>query len=69
MTRRPKAPEPHEVLYTSEVARWLKVDPRTVERHFTAFLPGRYLVSHILARIEEMAAQRAKKASTPQGVS
>jgi len=42
------------VLTTSEVAAWLKVSERTVERHFASFLPGRYLVSHVLARIEEM---------------
>jgi hypothetical protein len=52
--RRPKPPAPNEVLTTSEVARWLRVSERTVERHYTAFLPGRYLVAHIL---EAMAAQ------------
>lgn len=59
--RRPKPPEPNTVLTTSEVARWLRVSERTVERHYTAFLPGRYLVAHILARLEQMAAQRAAK--------
>lgn len=55
MKRRPKAPEPHEVLTTSEVAAWLQVSPRTVERHYTAFLPGRYLVAHILAAMAKQA--------------
>lgn len=69
MTRRQIAPQPHEVLFTSEVARWLQISPRSVERHFTPFLPGRYLVAQILARIEQMARDRAKKAAVPQGVS
>lgn len=54
MKRRPKAPDPNEVLTTSEAARWLKVSARTIERHYVAFLPGRYLVAHIL---ETMAKQ------------
>lgn len=54
-----KAPEPNTVLTTSEAARWLRCSPRTVERHFDAFLPGRYLVAHILARLESMAKERA----------
>lgn len=56
MKRRPIAPAPTEVLTTSEVARWLQVSERTVERHYPSFLPGRYLVAHIL---EVMAKQRA----------
>jgi len=48
-----------DVLTTTEVAAWLKVSERTVERHFASFLPGRYLVSHVLARIEEMRQKRA----------
>jgi hypothetical protein len=53
--RRPKPPAPNEVLTTSEVARWLRVSERTVERHYTAFLPGRYLVAHILETMAKQA--------------
>jgi len=56
MKRRPKAPEPNEVLTTSEVARWLQCSERTVERHYPAFLPGRYLVAHVLAVMAKQAA-------------
>jgi hypothetical protein len=52
----PRAPD--TVLTTTEVAAWLKVSERTVERHFASFLPGRYLVAHILQRIEEMRQRR-----------
>ena len=58
MKRVPTPHAPDEVLTTSEVAAWLKVSERTVERHFASFLPGRYLVSHVLARIEEMRQRR-----------
>ena len=58
MKRRPKAPEPNDVLTTSEVARWLKVSEHTVYRHYPAFLPGRYLVAHVL----EAMAKQAKAA-------
>jgi hypothetical protein len=58
MKRRPRTPEPNEVLTTSEVARWLQVSERTVERHYPAFLPGRYLVAHVL----EVMAREAKAA-------
>jgi len=53
--RRPKAPEPNAVLTTEEVAAWLRVSTRTVERRYPAFLGGRYLVAHVL---EAMAKQR-----------
>jgi transcriptional regulator GlxA family with amidase domain len=59
MTRRPETvPQSTDVLTTSEVAAWLKVSERTVERHFASFLPGRYLVSHVLAWIEELREER-----------
>jgi len=53
--RRPKPPAQNEVLTTSEVARWLRVSERTVERHYTTFLPGRYLVAHVLAMMAKQA--------------
>lgn len=55
MKRRPRAPEPHDVLTTSELARWLQVSERTVERHYPSFLPGRYLVAHVLATMAKEA--------------
>jgi len=55
VVRRPKAPEPNAVLTTEEVAAWLRVSTRTVERCYPAFLGGRYLVAHVL---EAMAKQR-----------
>lgn len=61
MKKRIRAPAPHEVLTTSEVARWLQVSPRTVERHYPSFAPGRYLAAHILARLDAMARERAAR--------
>lgn len=53
--KRPKPPAPNEVLTTAEVARWLRVSEHTVYRHYHAFLPGRYLVAHILETMAKQA--------------
>ena len=50
-----KAPDLHAVLTTREVAEWLRVSTRTVERRYPSFIRGRYLVAHVL---EAMAKQR-----------
>lgn len=63
MTRRPKTPQINDVMTTSEVARWLRVSERTVERHYVAFLPGRYLVAHVLETLAEQARARKPKAA------
>lgn len=55
MKRLPKAPEPNTVMTTSELARWLQCSERTVERHYPSFLPGRYLVAHVLATMAKQA--------------
>jgi hypothetical protein len=61
--RAPQAYAPNTVLTTSEVSAWLHKSERTVERLFAPFLPGRYLVAHVLARIEELRAERARVAA------
>jgi hypothetical protein len=58
MKRRPLSPQPLDVMTTSEVAAWLQKSPRTIERLFVSFLPGRYLAAHVLARIEELRRER-----------
>jgi hypothetical protein len=51
--KRPKAPELHAVLTTEEVAAWLRVSTRTVERRYPAFIRGRYLVAHVLEALTQ----------------
>lgn len=63
MTRRPRTPQLNDVMTTTEVSKWLKVSERTVERHYTAFLPGRYLVAHVLETLTEQARARKAKAA------
>jgi hypothetical protein len=59
-----RPPHPYDVLTTSDLARWLQVSPRTVERRgFHAVSPGRYLFQHILDQLEEDRRKARKKAA------
>ena len=59
MATRRFIPEPHEVLTTTELARWLKKSPRTVERmRLPTVVPGRYLFEDVL---EELKRRRTAK--------
>ena len=53
---RPVAPT--DALTTTEMATWLKMSTRSIERHFQSFAPGRYLAAHALPRIDEMLRSR-----------
>jgi hypothetical protein len=58
-----KTPQPTDVFTTSEVARWLRCSERTVERKYPSFLPGRYLVQHVLETLAAQAVARKPKAA------
>ena len=54
--------EPHEVLTTTELAKWLRLHVRTVERMgFPSIAPGRYLFAHVLQRCEQLRLERGPR--------
>jgi hypothetical protein len=45
--------EPHDVLTTEEVAEWMHLHPRTIEKmRLPTIAPGRYLMAHVLEDLD-----------------
>ena len=61
MRRLARPVAPTDVLTTTEMAAWLRMSTRSIERHFQSFAPGRYLAAHSLVRIDEL-----KRTKTPR---